>query len=201
MFPQFIDLMHEFYEANSGGNSGGAAAADDQSQQQQEEQQQETFETYVATLPDDIKNKITPLFQAHVADLQSAVKATRKERDDFSKSLRDASKKLDAGSDLQKQVDKMANDLDAANKRADFLEEAPAHDCKNAKAAFALAKANDFFDKHGAPDWKAIQAEAPELFGKSLQQGPRKRSAGNGTKEDQPASQNMNDWIRQQANR
>jgi hypothetical protein len=204
MFPNCKEfhLSPFYFQANRDGSEGGNSDANNSNNDNQNsdntQQDQETFEKWLAAQPDEIRNKVTPLYQAQISNLTNAVKATRTERDSFAKQFRDVSKKLEAGSDQQKEMLDMANSLDEANRRADFLEDAPNHECRNAKAAYAIAKAQDLFNKSGVPDWKAIQLEAPELFGKPST-STKKKSAGSGTGEQSQGVGNMNDWIRSNA--
>lgn len=115
-------------------------------------------------------------------------------RKEFESQLKKLSGQLEKGSEAQKQLESMAAQLEISEKRASFLEEAmrPEIECRNPGAAWTIAKANDLFDKRGAPDWKAIRTAAPELFGKQIANA----NAGAGTGQP-PAKQNtMNDFIR-----
>lgn len=204
MFFPKIDLMKVFYEANQNGGAGSGSAAGSQGESESNEQPQsqqgdpETFEAWLSAQPVEIQSKAKPLFEAHVSSLQNAVKATRRERDDFQRQIRDLSKKVETGSETQKQLEKLSSSLDEANRKSDFYEGASSHECRNVKAAYAVAVSNDLFTKSGEPDWKAIQAEAPELFGKT-QPKINKKTAGSGTDGETPRSGSMNDWIRREA--
>lgn len=156
-----------------------------------------TWDDYVAKLPEDQRTLLTGLYEAKNADLLKTVKATRGERDTLATQLRDAAKKMEKGSEAQTQLNEQATKLDEANRRADFYEEAPAQECRNPKAAFALAKASNLFKANGSPDWKAIKEEAPELFGVVVK--PKgKGGAGAGT-EKQQRTVSVNDFIRAKA--
>jgi len=157
-----------------------------------------TWDEYVAKLPEEQRKEITALYEAKNATLLSAVKVTRDERDAFATQLRDAAKKLEKGSDAQTQLLEQAAALDEANRRADFYEAAPAQECRNPKAAFAIAKAGGLFLKTtGLPDWKAIKEEAPELFG-VVTKPKGKGAAGSGTG-DEVKGTTVNQFIRNKA--
>ena len=69
--------------------------------------------------------------------------------------------------------------LEQAEQRASFYEEAgrPEIGCSNPRAAFLVASAEGLFTKRGDPDWPAIKAAAPELFGRKTPPG----NAGTGS--------------------
>ena len=147
-----------------------------------------TWEDYINTQPDEVK----ALYTTHSEGLLNTVKATRAERDTLARDLKAAAAKMDEGSAARTQLEQVTARLDEAEKRAAFLEDAATAQCKNSKAAWLLAKAGDLFDKHGRPDWAAIKAEAPELFGAPAANA----NAGTGTQKLPPAH-TMNAFIRQ----
>jgi hypothetical protein len=89
----------------------------------------------------------------------------------------------------------MQSELQDAQLRLDFMEQAPAQRCKNVGLAFLAAKSNSLFLKDGTPDWTAIKGFAPELF------GPEIPNVGQGRGVNSPAtpSININDRIRRAA--
>jgi exonuclease VII large subunit len=150
----------------------------------------ESFEAWLEGQDEQVKT----LYQSHSEKLLNTVKSTRDERDEFKKQLKDLSKKAEAGSELKQQLDAMSAQLEKAERRASFLEEAakPEIQCRNPRAAWLLAIAEDLFDKKGLPDWAALKREAPELFGTPTANA----NAGRGT-QNPPAKQNdMNAFIR-----
>ena len=90
----------------------------------------------------------------------------------------------------------MQNALQVAERKAAFNEDAsrPEVGCSNPKAAYALATAEDLFDRQGRPDWNALKQAAPELFRKP---GPGNSDGGAGNG-NQPHL-TMNDIIRRAA--
>lgn len=145
------------------------------------------------------------LYQKHVSGLLNSVKATRAERDDLAKQIRDLSAKQEKGSDTQKELEQLSSELEAAaeraviaEKRVKFAEEAarPEIGCVNARAAWLVAVAEDAFTKQGDPDWDKIRKAAPQLFAIKASRS----NAGNGTK-DEHKSVSMNDYIRRSAGR
>lgn len=153
-----------------------------------------TWEEYVASLPDDQRTAVQALYTAQNQSLLNTVKATRDERDQMATELRDAAKKAEKGSNAEAELLEKANKLDEANKRADFFADAPAKQCKNPKAAWALAKQDNLFTKSGLPDWETLQSTAPELFG-PITKPKGKAGAGVGT-DKAPEGQTINQFIR-----
>ena len=153
-----------------------------------------TWDEYLATLPEDQRTTVQGLYTAQNQALLNTVKATREERDTLASDLRDAAKKAEKGSKAETDLLDQANKLDEANKRVDFFAEAPGKQCKNAKTAWALAKADNLFLKSGLPDWAAIQTSAPELFG-ATPKPKGKGGAGAGT-DKESTGVSINDFIR-----
>lgn len=123
----------------------------------------ETFESLMEKDP-----KIKAAYEQHAAGLLNTVKATREERDSLKDQLKVLLPKAEKGSELEKSLTEFSGKLEAAERRATFFEESakPGIDCRNPKAAYALATTLEAFDKKGNPDWSTLKAEAPELFGK-----------------------------------
>lgn len=120
----------------------------------------ETFESWFEKQDESVKGLIT----GHTQGLSNTVKAVREERDVLSKQIKDLTAKAEAGSETQKQLEKLSKELEAANRRSDFVESASREKCNNVKAAYALAQAEDLFRRDGSPDWVKIREEAPQLF-------------------------------------
>lgn len=149
-----------------------------------------TWDTWYATQPENVK----ALYEQHVTGLKNTVQATREERDTLAKQIRDLSTKAEKGSELEKTLTEFTGKLALAEQRAAFYEDAgkPEIGCRNPKAAFALAQADNLFDRRGQPDWNAIKAAAPELFGAPSVNA----NAGTGTQNKPPQANTMNDFIR-----
>lgn len=153
-----------------------------------------SWDEWFTAQPESIK----VLYQQHTAGLQNTVKATRDERDTLARQIRELSAKAEKGSELERSLAEMQGSLEQANRRADFFAEAgkPEIGCRNSEAAFILASAKNLFTRNGAPDWAAIKAAAPELFG-----APSVNAhAGSGTQAP-TAKANFNEMIRQAAGR
>ena len=153
-----------------------------------------TFETWYGALDTQAKS----LFDEHVNGLKTALDTERTNRAALAKQIKDLAAKADKGSELEKQLTDASTRLEAAERRAAFAEDAikPEIGCTNVKAAFALATAEDLFDRHGRPDWNALKATAPELFRK-----PTVGSADGGAGTRQAPQLDMNTIIRRAAGR
>jgi len=154
-----------------------------------------TFEDWLEKQEPQVKE----LYETHSEALMNTVRATRKERDDLARQIKELAKTQAEGSEARKALDEMSVKLEVTEKKADFFEQAmkPELQCRNAKAAWLLAQASNLFDRKGNPDWDAIRAEAPELFGVNVANA----NAGAGTGNLPPAKKSMNDFIRQAAGR
>lgn len=201
MFSNFkeVHLSRFYFQANRDGDGNGSNADNNQSNQSDNNSNALTFESWLSSQPDDVKTKVQPLFNAHVEKLQNTVKATREERDEFSKQLRDATNKLTKDSDERKRLEEIADKYDEATRRADFFEDALSNNCHNPKAAYAIAKAENLFTKAGLPDWKKIEEVVPEFFGDSKRNLSKKKTAGAGNDKEPQSAMTMNDWIRAEA--
>ena len=149
-----------------------------------------SFEEFLEGQDETVKG----LYNLHSEALMNTVRATREERDNFKAQIKELSKSQEEGSEAKKALDEMSERLELSERRSDFLEEAikPEIACRNTRAAWLLAQADNLFDRKGHPDWSAIKAAAPELFGQVV----AKANAGTGTATPPPAQKSMNDWIR-----
>lgn len=197
-----FNLMKIYYESNADGGAGAGAGSDSSNNgnggNQGDPENFTNFEDWYKALPEDHQKIVAPA-KTHFEKMQATVKRTREERDTFQSQLRDAMKKTKEGSPEREQLEKLSNDLEMANQRANFYEEAPSHKCLFPKAAYALALKESLFDKKGNIDWKALEAEEPGLFGEAKPKLPKKGGAGSGTDEQPAKAANMNNWIRQAA--
>lgn len=153
-----------------------------------------TFETYYAGLDETHKG----LVDGHVTGLKTALQSERTERANLTRQINELKAKAEKGSDLEKQLGDMATRLEQAERRATFAEDAikPEVGCTNVKAAYALALAEDLFDRQGRPDWARLKAAAPELFRRA-----GSGSADGGAGNNQTPRFGMNEIIRRAAGR
>lgn len=179
-----------FDEGAAGGGTGGTGGTGGADGGTPKPDEFADFQAFLAKQPEPIRK----LYDADVQGLKNTVAATRTERDEFASQVKELAKAAGKDTELQQKLDALSATVEAANRKADFMEQAPAQECKNPKAAYALMLADNLVDKKGNPDWAALKAAAPELFGKRV----AKTNAGDGAG-DPPNSGSMNDWIRQQA--
>jgi len=162
-----------------------------------EGQQQDplTWEAWVDAQDDSVKG----LIDGHVKGLKSALDNERTQRSDLAKQLRDVSAKAGKGSELETALTEVSTQLEAAERRAAFYEDAgrPEIGCTNPRLAYLAAVEGDLIDKRGRIDWEALKTSAPELFRPRVPQG----NAGAGTGGPPPAQKSMNSFIRRAAGR
>ncbi|NPV85992.1 MAG: hypothetical protein HPY45_08300 [Anaerolineae bacterium] len=168
-----------------------------QNESNSHESQNETFETWL----DKQDEKVKALYSAHITGLKNTVSATRQERDELAKQIRELAGKAEKGSEAEKALKDISARLEAAERRAAFLEEAskPEIGCRNPKAAYAVAIAEGLFNsKTGLPDWETLKKIAPEFFGvKPAGSG----NAGDGAGGNAEGKFDMNAAIRRAAGR
>jgi hypothetical protein len=148
------------------------------------------FDSWFSKLPPHEQEGL----DTHVSALKNALESERAERKKFSKELRDVTAKAERGGEMEKTLGEMSTRLEQAEQRAAFYEEAGRAEiaCSNPRAAYLVAQAEGLFTKRGDPDWQAIKAAAPELFGRKSAP-PGNAGSGNGSP---PAEQSMNSYIR-----
>ena len=153
-----------------------------------------TFEAWLGAQDDAIKG----LYQEHTKGLKSALQSEREARKaesaKLSKELRDATKKLEEGSEARKALEDATARLEAAEARAAFYEEAnkPEIHCSNARLAFIAAQESGAIDAKGRIAWESLKMQFPELF----QMKVPPASAGAGTQAQPSKGAGMNQFIR-----
>ena len=161
-----------------------------------------TFEAWLEGQSDEVKNR----FAEGTTGLKSALTSERENSKTLSGQLKELQGKVAEGSEAAKQIAQLQAQIADKDKRIAESERREAFSagakkagCSNSKAAYAIAVSGDLFKKNGDPDWDAIKAEAPELFGKKNPDG----NAGNGTGGDPDAGKGnyMDNLIRKQLHR
>jgi hypothetical protein len=181
-------MLFDFKSMTNFDADGGTGGTGDQPDQQQ---QGPTFESWYGSLDATTKQ----LIDDHTTGLRSALQKERDSSKMLEKQLRDAAKKLEAGSESEKQLTELANSLAAAQKQNAFNEEAHAAGVKNLRLAFLAASEAGLVDDKGNCDFTKLKAQFPELFVKVAD-----GTAGSGTLTHPPAA-SMNDFIRRSAGR
>lgn len=159
------------------------------------------WDTFLATLPEDLRPRLVAVYEKHNQGLLNTVKAVRGERDTFAAQVRAAAGKLEKDSAAQQELLKTAAQLEEANRRADFMEDATSQGCNNPKVAWVFATNSNLFDTKGKPQWDALKSAAPQLFGTADPKKPKpkgKGAAGEGTS-DQPNATSVTQFIRKAA--
>ncbi len=157
-----------------------------------------TWEAALAALPEGVR----ALYDSHITGLKNTVTTTRQERDALNARIKDITKALgkDNPEEAKTLVEQMASELEQAERRASFYEDAgrPEIGCTNPKLAFLAAEAGGLFDKKGNANWEQIKAAAPELFRKI---GAGSADGGAGSTSKKTPAVGMNDFIRAAAGR
>ncbi|HUW11286.1 MAG TPA: hypothetical protein VM537_16265 [Anaerolineae bacterium] len=135
---------------DGGGDAGGTPAP--------------TYDTWYAALEAGPK----ALMDTHIAGLRSALTSEKDQRKTLANQLRDATGKLDKGSDARKALEDMTSKLEVAEKRAQFYEDAgkPEMGCSDVGLAYLAALGDALFDARGNVDWDELKRKHPVLFAK-----------------------------------
>lgn len=154
-----------------------------------------TFDKWLATQPDNIKD----LLDDHTGGLKSALDDERRERKSLAARLKELGKQADNGSELQKQLQELTGNLTAADTKATFYEDAHEAGVKNLRLAWMAAKEYDLIDGKGKVNFDQLKTFAPELFSavKFVPNG----NAGNGAQQKGVQAPDMNRAIRVMAGR
>ena len=157
----------------------------------------QNWDEVLAGLPEEHRN----LYQNHTNGLRSALENERAQRRDLAKQLREATTKMEEGSAARQALEKATADMEAAEQRASFYEDAtrPEVGCGNVRLAYIAAQEIDAFDRRGNANWDALKKAFPELFVKPK---PPSGNAGAGVNNNVPSRPfNMNDAVRHAAGR
>jgi hypothetical protein len=177
------------------GTSPDAGQNDEQNGASQDGGQ--SYETLEQWLEEHDKDGIvSSLVEGKVAKLMNALQRERENNKTLSTQLRTAAKSAPSD-ELKHQLEAIADERDAAVRRADFYSVAAAAGCTNIDAAYHIAVAEGAFDASGRPNIEAVKAKVPELFG--TRPTPGTTGAGRGATGTPSASKSMNDLIREAA--
>ena len=182
------------FDEDAGGAGGSGSSAGSGVSGKGGEGETLTFETWLGTQDEKVKT----LLDGHTKGLKTALDSERESRKDLEKKLRDLAKKAEQGSDAEKQLTEMADQIEAADRKADFYEEAHKAGVTNLKLAYIVATQDDLFDKKGQVNFVTMKESYSELFGSPAK---TKGNAGNGTNQSQQPKENMNTFIRRAAGR
>jgi hypothetical protein len=176
------------------GQTQGEQVKPQEAQGQQQGQESETptppaFDAWLQEQPEEVKG----LLDGHVKGLKNALQSERDEKRKLQNDLEKVAKGfLEEGSEARKAVEKISGDLDNANRRVEFYEDAIPQGCSNPKLAWLAAVEIAAIDGRGKVNWDALKEQFPELFKRTA---PPPAHAGAGT--GQPAQGfDMNRAIR-----
>lgn len=151
------------------------------------------FESWLENQPDEVKELLKERFES----LENTVKATRGERDNLNKELKELAKKVTEDSEAGKQLSDLRARLDASEKKSNFIEQALKQGATKPSAIYAVANAESLFTEDGNPDWNKIKETIPEFFKVTN----TSNNAGSGTNKNALPKHNVNDAIREAANK
>ncbi len=151
----------------------------------------ENWEQFLEGQPEGVRT----LYEAHTQGLRSALQSEREQRSDLARQLREATGQLEEGSEAREALERLNGQLESAQRRADFYEEAarPEIGCTNPRLAFLGAQEVEAFDRRGNVNWERLKEQFPELFGQSR---TPPANAGSGTGSDAPRDFDINAAIR-----
>ena len=160
-----------------------------------EEQPTLTYDAWITEQDESVQG----IIGSHIEGLRKALKSERGERKDFEKQLREATVKLEAGSEVRAELEALSTTLETERQRADFYDQAHAAGVSNLRLAWIAAQGGDYLDRKGALDVDALKQDYPELF--PAPQATR-GNAGNGAGGEAPSGgSSMNSMIRQMGGR
>lgn len=154
-----------------------------------------TFEDWLGQQDEGVQG----LVNDHITGLRSALQSEREQRRTFERELRDVARQLDEDSEARQQLETMANNLDASERRAEFYEAAHAAGVSNLRLAWlAVQQDESLSDRRGNVNMTRFREQYPELFqARTTPPG----QAGAGSQGNAPKSSNMNNIIRTAAGR
>lgn len=154
-----------------------------------------TWESILEGLPEDQR----ALYEGHTQGLRSALDSERQAHKDLERQVREAANK--AKGDVKVELDRLTEQLEAANRQTDFYKEAgnPEIGCSSPELAWMAAEKDGLFDRRGAVNWATLKQRYPVLF--QQQQQPARGNAGSGTQTPPTPAQDMNTFIRRAAGR
>lgn len=128
----------------------------------------ESWDTWLASQDEAQRAHITGLYETSVTGLKSALKAERDRSNSFEKKLREAAKKESGDGETKLRLTQLADELSAANRRANFYETASKAETGlvDVKAAWIIASsdAEQFIASDGSINFEALKTEHPSLF-------------------------------------
>ena len=182
-------MFRKWLDDGAGGSGGENGAGGDGAAGQNNNDHGVTYDTWIK----DQKPEIVSMLDSNIKNLKTALESERGIRADTEKKLRDLAKVAEKGSDAEKKLTEMADQFAAADRRADFYEEAHKAGVVNLKLAFLVAAQDELFDNKGRINFDGMKKDYPELFGGSnMPEG----NPGSGTGGQNTGAATMDDLIR-----
>lgn len=151
------------------------------------------FDKWFESQADDIKS----LVNSHIQGLKTALDSERESRKSFEKQVRDLATKVEAGSEAQKQLTALADQVGILERRQSFYDEAHSQGVSNLKLAYLAASDAGLIDDKGRVNWEQLKKSFPQLFGAAVI--TPKGNAGDGTSVPPGGKASMNTIIRRAA--
>jgi ABC-type nitrate/sulfonate/bicarbonate transport system substrate-binding protein len=153
-----------------------------------------TFDKWIEAQPDDVKT----LLDGHIKGLKTALDSERESRKGVEKQLKDLATKAELGSEAQKQLTALADQVQASERRQSFYDEAHSQGVSNLKLAYLAATDAGLIDDKGRVNWEQLKKAFPQLFS-GVAGGPPRGNAGDGTSTPPGGKVTMNSIIRRAA--
>ncbi len=161
----------------------------------------ETLAAWLERLPEAERASVAWLFETETQGLRSALKAEREARGGLEKRLRELTREVEASAPAAAaQLEALAGDLAAAQRRVAFYEGAPA-DLWNSRLGWLAAQELGAFDAEGRVEWDALREAFPELFGGVHGRVSRAGAGAGAGSGDHSMGVDMNAAIRRAAGR
>ena len=154
-----------------------------------------SYKDWVGEQPDNVKTMLS----SWEGGLKSALQSERTRAKDLEKQVRDASKKLEEGSDARVQLESLADSLALAKQESAFYELAHAAGANNIKLLYIAATQDKSVHADGSADFVQLKTVYPQLFG-STKPVP-KANAGDGSGDPPSGKKDMNNFLRAAAGR
>lgn len=156
----------------------------------QEPEAEVVFETWLKEQTANVQTA----YEKHTTGLRTALQTERESRSQLQKTVRDLSKKADAGSEMATQLTQLADDLALANSKLEFYEQASGRGIPYLDVAFRTAVDAGAIDAKGRINWQLLEERYPLIFTAQRPPAP-KGDIGKGSKQTSSRT-SMNEWIR-----
>jgi hypothetical protein len=156
--------------AGAGGGTGGGSGEGGGGQAL-------TWDAFHGGLNDEQK----ALLESHTSGLKSALQSERGTRTELEKQIRDLATKAAQGSEAQKQLTSMADQLKTGEKQTAFYEAVNGAGVRNLKLAWAAANSEPrYWKQDGSLDLDGFKKDFPELFATTTTSANAGAGAGQG---------------------